>query len=155
MGTISEANNVPYLVKPGDHQAGVDCDSVFMGRIFELEIMVQFGSLTNDAVLTLNSGATDGVKTTAETFRYRLADATQGSDNADQFGDWASSSSLTLTAATYQNKLLILSISAAALTDGQPWLTLSFSSAASALNASVVLMGRPRYASSNPKTVLA
>ena len=32
MGTISEANNVPYLVKPGDHQAGVDGDSVFMGR---------------------------------------------------------------------------------------------------------------------------
>ena len=154
MSILSESYNVPYLVKPGDHQAGVDGDSVFMGRLFDLELMVQFGSLSGDGVLTIYSGATDSAKTTAETFRYRLADATQGSTNADQFGAWTTSSALTLTEATYQNKLLIVYIRATELTDGQPWLTLEFSAAASTLNASVVSLGPPRYAASNPPSAL-
>jgi hypothetical protein len=154
MRRASETLSLPYILKPGDHQAGVDGDSVHMGRVFSLAFLIQFGALTGDAILSIYSGATNGTKTTQATFRYRLASAVQGSANGDQFAAWATSSALTLTAATYQNKLLVVEIDSADLADGQRWATLEFSSAASALNASVVAVGRPRHAANNPPTVI-
>ena len=134
-----------YVLKPGDHQAGVAGDSIHMGRVSMVAFFLQFASLTGDAVLTVKSGATEGTETTAETFRYRLADAAQAAATADQFGDWATSSSLTLTAATYQNKLLIVEIDNDVLTADQPWITMALDATASALNASIVAVGTPRY----------
>jgi hypothetical protein len=141
----SENYGVIYVLKPGDHQAGVAGDSFHMGRVHVAAWVIQFATLTGDGVLTIKSGASAGTETTAETFRYRLADAAQGSATADTFGDWTTSSSLTLTAATYQNKTLICELDNDQLTAAQPWVTLAFSAAASALNASVVAVVTPRY----------
>lgn len=137
---LSEMCGIVYVLKPGDHQAGIAGDSFTMKNYRHATFILQFAALTGDAVLTLKSGATAGTETTAETFNYRLADAVQGSDGADGFAAWATSSSLTLTAATYANKTLILEIDAADLTRDQPWLTLAFSAAADALNAAVIAL---------------
>lgn len=142
---LPQHKSVVYVLKPGDHQAGVDGDSIDCKSLHHVTYLLQFASLTGDAVLTIKSGATDGTKTTNETFAYRLAGAAQGATGGDQFGTETSASTLTLTAATYQNKLLIVEVDVDTLTAGQRFLTLNLSSAASALNAAIVAVGDPRY----------
>ena len=154
MSRLSEDGTIVYVLKPADHQAGVSGDSIDMGGVHSVAFIMACAGLTGDAVLTLKSGASAGTQTTSETFSYRYADAAQGSATADTYSAWATSSSLTLTAATYQNKTTILEIDASALTDGQPWLTLAISAAASAMTASVVAVGRARYSAHDAPTLI-
>lgn len=151
---LSENKAVIYVLKPVDAEAGATGDSINMGLLSKVAYILQFATVTGDAVLTVASGATAGTQTTSETFRYRLADAVQAAANADQFGNWATSSSLTLTAATYANKTLIVELLNDELTDGQPWATLALSAAASALNVSIVAIGEPRYKANDGPTVI-
>lgn len=143
-----------YVFKPGDHEAGVTGESINMGRLHSLTYFVGFATLTGDGVLTVKSGASDGTQTTAETFRYRLADAAQAAATADTFGAWTTSSSLTLTAATYANKLLVIEVDAQQLTAAQPWVTLAISNAADALNAACIAIGHPRHYGHDKPTVI-
>lgn len=152
---FSEEFGIVFGVKPANNQAGFDTDSINLGKGHNLIFLIASGAITSDAVLKLYSGATDGTKTTAETFNYRLADADQGSDLADNFADWATSAALTLTAATYDLRLLLVEIAADELTDGQEWVTLEFSSGASTLFNCVIALVRPRYAGHDVPTVLA
>jgi hypothetical protein len=63
---------------------------------------------------------------------------------------------LTLTAATYDNKVLAIEIDAAALPDGKPWVTGELSAAASAFNAAAMALLSPaRYASDTMPTAIA
>jgi hypothetical protein len=152
---LSETCALVPIVKPADNEAGATGESIFMSKLYRVSYLLTFGSITGDAVLTVKSGATDGVQTTSETFRYRLGTAAQGSAGADVFGAWASSSSLTLTAATFQNKLLECELDTRAITDGQPWLTLALSAAASVLFVSVVAVAEARIVGANVPTVLS
>ena len=149
-----QAANV-FVLKPADHQAGVAGDSIDMGKVSKVVYYVQSGAITGDALLTVKSGASAGTETTSETFRYRLADGDQAAASADLFADWATSTSLTMTAATYDNKALIVEIDDDVLTDGQPWVTLALSSAASALNVSVMAVCSPRYQANDSVSVIA
>ncbi len=141
MNNYSENNNIVYSLKPGDHQAGVDGDSVTFGGMQRVVFMVMMAALTGNAILKFFSGATAGTKTTALTFRYRLADAVQGSATADTFGAWTTSAALTLTAATYANKMLLVEIEETEMTKDEPWLTPEVGSEASAFNAAIAMMG--------------
>lgn len=135
-----------YVLKPGQHSAGVDGDSINMGKLHTVRFLIQFAVLTGNAILKVFSGATEGTKTTAENFRHALASAAQGAADGDKLGAWATGvASLTLTAATYQNKLLVVEIDSDQMTDDQPWATLEFGSEATALNASVAAVGEARY----------
>ena len=124
-----------------------------MGKLRRVTFIVQFGAITGNPVFTLKSGASDGTQTTSETFRYRLADADQGGAGADNYGDWATSSSLTMTGTTYDNRITVFEIDADELTDGQPWLTGEFSNV-TALNHAVVAIGEPRYEAHDVPTVI-
>ncbi len=150
-----EQYSIVHGVKSADHGAGVDADSINMGKVHNVIFTVACGAITGDAILYLYSGATNGAKTTAETFNYRLASADQGTAlTADQYGAWTTSAALTLTAATYDNKILIVEMKAEELTDGQEWLTLNISSAASNIQVSVVAYCRGRFQGFNIPTVL-
>lgn len=152
---LSENNNIVPLVEPQDHQsAGIDGDSFHAGKMNHFAIILSFGELGGDAVLTVNSGATAGTKTTAETFRYRLSDSELKTSGGDTYGDWTTSASLTLTAATYEDMTLILEMDSDELTDGQPWVTLALSSAASELLVSAVAVCTPRFMGHDPLTVI-
>jgi hypothetical protein len=142
------ADHPIYVLKPGDHQAGVDGDSINMGRVHRVAYLIGFAALTGDAVLKFLSGATAGTKTTSRNFRYRLAGGAQGAASGDVFPAWSeavAADGLTLVAATYANKLLEVEIDSAGQKDGEPWLTMNLSNAASALNAAAVAVTRPRY----------
>ncbi len=156
---LSEMLGLVPILKPGtDYQAGVDGDSINLMLYGHVTFGLLFGSLTGDAVLKVYSGAADGTKTTSEDFQYRLADAAQGSAGADTFGartDVDGDTGLTLTAATYANKLMLIELDARALTEGQPYVTLNFSAAADALNVAVLaILGMPRFAGNEMPTVL-
>lgn len=162
MARLSHNAGIVYVLKPGDHQAGVAGDSINVGKYGHITFLIQFASLTGDAVLTVKSGASAGTETTSETFFWTLATADQGSDGADVYGDASGdageteATTLTLTAATYADRTLILEVPTEGLTADQPWLTLAFSSAASALNASIVaILSEARYRQEQPPTAIA
>jgi len=151
-----EQNLCVPVCASADAQAGADGDSFSLENYQHATFLIMLGALTGDAVLTINSGAAAATKTTAETFNYRLGSAAKGSATADVLGDEATSAALTLTAADYQNRLLVVEMDGAELTSGQPWVTLNFSAAADALNVAVVaVLSQPRYARQNPPTAIS
>jgi len=155
MNLAQIAKIVPML-EPEDHNAGVDSDSINMGLYNHACFIIPFGELTGDAVLTVNSGATAGTKTTAETFRYRATSTELKNDDGDELGDESTSDGLTLTAATYEDMMLVIELDADELTDGQPWVTINISSAASEVFASIVaVLTEPRYAKDVLPTAIA
>lgn len=150
---LSETHPAVYVLKPGDHQAGVDGDSINTAYCSHVTFYLMFGSITGDAVLTVKSGESAGTKTTSETFYYRLAGGDQGAASADVLAAETSATTLTLTAATYDNRLLAIEVPVDEVTDGQPWLTLNLSDDADALNvACVAILGGHRYPQNQPPT---
>lgn len=153
---LSENYNLVHLIEPQDHQsAGIDGDSFHAGRVNHFAILVTFGELTANSILKVFSGATAGTKTTAETFRYRVSDAALKTATGDTFTDWATSAALTLTAASYEDFMLVIEMDSDELTDGQPWVTLEIDSTASELLVSAVAVCTPRFAAHDPLTLIA
>ena len=155
MPRMSECCTIAYIIKPADNEAGVTGDSIHSGKFHSVTYVLQCGALTGDAVMTVKSGASAGTETTSETFHYRLADADQGSDTADTYASATAATTLTLTAATYDNRTLLVELDSDEVTDGQPWLTLSLSAAATAHNSSCIAICMPRYQGNDPNTVIA
>lgn len=137
--------------------AGVDTQSVHMGYYHEFAFLLNFGAVTADDALKVYVGASNATKTTAVAFKYRLAGADTGVASSDTQGAFTSvaSSGLTLTAATYDHKLLVVEVDAQAIDDATPWVTLEIAGSATAQNISIVGVGVPRFASNSgaPTTV--
>lgn len=154
---LAEQNKIVYCVQPEDHNsAGIDGDSVSLENYSHVTFIIVFGELTGNALLTVNSGATAGTKTTAETFNYRAVAADMGGAAGDLLAAELTSASLTLTAATYEDRMIVVEMDADEFTDGQQWITINLSSAASELFVSVVaILSKPRYAQNVPPTAIA
>ena len=145
---------VPVL-EPQDHQGGADGDSIHIGKGQSLCLCILFGELTGNAVLKIYSGATAGTKTTAETFHYAATAADLKNASGDVLGAWASSAALTLTAGTYEDRMLVVQVDHDDVTDAQPWITPEFSSDASELFVSVSARAVPRYGGDQSPTMIA
>jgi hypothetical protein len=156
MGRLSEQAGIVHVLEPADYQAGVDGDSFSLAKYRRTAIIFSFGAITGDAVLKVYTGASNGTKTTAETFKYRLADADYNVAASDGYGDVTSSAALTLTAATYDHKILVVEFDSDQFTDSQPWVTVELSAAASALTLAVIaILQEPRYSAHDMPTALA
>lgn len=123
------------LLEPLDTQAGIDSETFQMNKSPEALILLQFGAITADSVLTLYSGATAGAKTTAVPFDYQLSSADYKAAAADGFGAITNDADgvLTLTAATYDHRLLKIWVEAAALAAGHSWVTVEIDGTATVL----------------------
>lgn len=136
------------IMKTANYNGGVDGDSINMAKAHRAIFILTFGAITDAAaVLSIYSGATDGAKTSALTFKYALASGNIGSANADVLAAAASASSLTLTAATYQNKMLIIEVESAAMdmANEEEWLTLAIATGGNAGIVHIVALVEPRY----------
>lgn len=154
MRLCEETKIVPVL-EPQDHQAGVDGDSVSMENYAHVCFIILFGELTDNCELKLYEGATAGTKTTALTFSYRYTAIDLKSAGADNLGTEATSAALSLVAATFEDRMLVIEVDDSELTQGLEWLTLEFSSDASELLVSVsAVMCKPRYAQAIPPTAI-
>ena len=150
-----EQNKIVPILEPEDHQDGVDGDSINMANYDHLTLIFSFGELTGNAVLTIYSGAEDATKTTAETFNYRATAADLKNAAGDTLGTEATSAALTLTDATYEDRLLVVEMDAEELTPGQEFVTPSLSDAASeALISCVAILSGPRFAQQTPPSAI-
>lgn len=157
MPRVSESHILIPVVEAKDYgSAGVDFDSVYIGRLHSLAIAISFGALTGNSVLTVNTGATEGTKTTPMAFKYRIGGGAFKAASADILGDATAvtSAGLTLTAATFQHKLVVIEIDVDAMTDGQPWVTVALDATATVLNVGGLGIGKPRHASHTALTVV-
>lgn len=156
MGRLYEEKTfVPMLIS-ADINAGTDTDSILVKDHDHATFVFMFGAdLSGDAILTINSGATDGAKTTALTFPYRYGSAATGSATSDVLTDEATSAALTLTGATYLSRILVCEVDIQNLTDGHDWITINVSNAASAGTLTVVGILNRNYKSSRSVTVLS
>jgi hypothetical protein len=129
--------------------AGVDTKSINVGLVHEVCFLLNFGAVTADDALKVYVGAATATKTTAIAFKYRLAAADTKVALSDTVGAFTSvaSTGLTLTAATFDHKLVVLEIDSQAIDDATPWVTLEIAGSASAQNISIVAIAEPRYAS--------
>lgn len=156
MTNLAQASKIVPILEPQDHQAGVDGDSVNTSRYNHWAFIFLFGELTGDAILTVNSGATAGTKTTAETFRHRATSTDLKNAGGDTLGAESTSAALTLTAATYEDRMLVVEIDADELTAGQPWITATLSAAASELFVSITGVGmQATYLQDVPPTAIS
>jgi hypothetical protein len=136
---------------------GVDTKSVHFGKIHNGCFVLNFGSVTADDVLKVYVGAATATKTTAVAFSYRLASADTKAAGSDSFGAFTAvaSTGLTLTAATFDHKAVIVEVDSQAIADATPFVTLEIAGSASAQNISIVAIVQPRFASNaGPPTIL-
>lgn len=153
---ISEQFILIPILEALDTQAGIDGQSVNMGRLHAISFPINFGVVTDDAVLKFYVGATDGAKTTAIAFNTRLSSGDYKAASADLYGAVTAQAAtgLTLTAATYDHRTLLVEFDSQEIAPATPWLTLELSAAASVLLTACVAIGRPRYASNAGTTVV-
>ena len=147
---------VPVIESKDYGSVGIDGDSINTGQLHRLAIALTFGTITGDSVLTLYAGATAGAKTTALAFKYRIGSADFASALADQLGAPAAvtSAGLTLTAATFDHRLVTIDVDPSELPINKPWLTLSISNVATVLNLGAIGVAETRYAGATMPSVI-
>jgi hypothetical protein len=117
---FSEEFKIVALTESADVTTnGVDGYSVNFGKLHSGAFLINFGAITADDVLQFYVGASQGTKTTAIAFKYRLAAADTKAANSDTFGAFTdvASTGLTLTAATFDHKLMIVEFDSQAIRD--------------------------------------
>jgi hypothetical protein len=114
-----------------------------------------FGLITGNSILKVYSGAT-AAKTTAIAFKYRLGAADYKVALADQLGAFTdvASTGLTLTAATYDHRMLTVEIDSQAMLDGKGWVTFEIDATATVMNVGAVGIGWGRAVGNLNPTVI-
>lgn len=154
---LCEQCKIVPILEPEDHAAGADGDSVNMENYGHVTFVILFGELTGDAVLKIYEGATAGTKTSALTFSYRATSTDLKNDDGDVLGTETTSAALTLTAATYEDRMIVVEIDDSELdqSNSYKWITPEISSAASLEFASIVaILCKPRFADDVPPTAI-
>jgi hypothetical protein len=149
---LSESLKIFAVTESADvTTAGVDTQSVNFGKLHGGAYILNFGSITADDALKVYVGAATATKTTAIAFRYRLASADTKSAGSDSQGaiTAVASTGLTLTAATYDHKCLIVEIDSQEIPDATPFVTLEIAGSGTTQNVSIVFVGKPRFASNS------
>lgn len=154
---VSESLKLVPMIESKDYgSAGIDSDSVNMGLVASIALCFLFGALTGDSVLKVYCGASAGTKTTAVAFQYRLGSGDYKATNADGFGDLVdvASTGLTLTAATFDHRAVVIEVRPDMLTDGVPWVTIEINSTATVLNVACQGVADPRYSTHGQVSVI-
>lgn len=147
---------IPVVEAKDYGSAGVDFDSIHIGRLDGLSVAINFGALTGNSILKVSTGATEGTKTTDVAFKYRFGGGDFKAASADILGDATAvaSTGLTLVAATFDHRLVVIEIDVDAMTDAQPWVTLSIDATATVALVGGMGVGSPRHKSHSALTVI-
>lgn len=142
-----------------DVTSSLDLDSFRMNEYNHATILISHSAaVTGNSVLTVNCGATVGAKTYAMDFRYRYGGAAEGAANADVLSAFVLTTVnyLTLTAATFQGRVLVIEVDAAEMQNAgvqYDWLTVNFDGTASVGTVSAfAILSQPRYAQAINRT---
>ena len=154
---LAEEKKIVPLLNSADTGAGVSMDSINMKGFHRAAIIITFGAMSGNAVLTVNSGATDGATTSALTFDYAYGGAAIGSANCDVVTASTSAATLTIAAATFADKMLILEVDGSDMdvANGENWLTVAISAAGTSAVVHAVAILEPRYTGNRSLTATA
>jgi hypothetical protein len=133
-----------------------DTDSINMKNYHKCTFLVQIHDLAvADLHVLVYSGATDGSKDSALTFKYCVGTAAQGSASCDVMQAWSTSADLTLAHGTYDDYLLIIEVDTSIMdiVNQEKWLTLSTTTTTG--HATVIAILEPRYTKGESPTALA
>lgn len=144
---FSETYHLVPGLKSADHTAASDSDSINMGLVETAAALIQFGDMSvGSPIVKLFSGATAGTKTTALTFRYKKSPQAAKTAGADV---WASgfltSAALTITFDTDDDKLLVIEVNSAEVTEAEPWVTVEVGAEATIQQHAIVWICQARY----------
>mgnify|MGYP001195734683 CR=1 FL=1 len=150
MDLTSKFRMIPIFKSQDIAGGAVVGDSINMKNAHKCTFLVNFGSITGNSILTVCSAATAAGTTSPLTFKYAPAGADTGAVSSDVKGTMSTSAALTLTAATYDNTVLIVEVDAAEmdLANDENWLTIFISAVANPLNVGIVALVEPRYSDS-------
>ena len=155
---LAEKFKIVPVMNSADVSTGTDCDSINMSGFHKATFIFTFGAVTTDITITPKSGATEGTKTTAVPSKYAAGGAVIGTAVAgstascDVLAAWTSTST-TVTLAAASNKFLVVEFDAAAMTDGEEWLTLTVAAGTGGICHGVAIL-EPRYKSNRSATCL-
>jgi hypothetical protein len=154
---LPEEKKIVPIMNTADYNAGVDGDSINMAGYHRATFICTFGAITGDSILTVNSGLTAGAKTTALTFHYAIGGQAIGTAGSDVIAADATSAALTLTAATYANKMLVVEVEGwdMDLANAHNWLTIAIDATASAGICHISAILEPRYTGNRSVTSLS
>lgn len=138
---------VPLVESANVGSSGVDTDSVDMGKLHSFCAMFEFGAITGNSILKVYAGATAGTKTTALAFKYRFGNGDTKAASADVLGAWTdvASTGLTLTAATFDHRVVVVEVESSEMPDAKQWLTLEIDATATTMNVAAIGVGDQRY----------
>jgi hypothetical protein len=140
--------------------AAVDCDSINMKNFHRATFLVNLQTLAGaSADLKVYSGATDGAKTSALTFKYAFGGAAQGTADCDVLAAETSAAVIELTHGTYDNYMLVVEVDAVDMDrdNSENWLTMTFEDTDTGAtgNVSVFAILEPRYTGNRSASALA
>lgn len=156
---LSEYKKIVPVMNSANVSTGADCDSINMANYHKATFIFTFGTVTTDITITPKSGASAGTKTTAVPSKYAAGGAAIGTAVAgstascDVLAAWTATSTTVVLAAA-SNKVLVVEFDVSAMTDGEPWLTLTVAAGTSGICHCVAIL-EPRYASNRSGTCLA
>lgn len=148
MARNSESKVFATLIESKDYgSAGIQSDSVHLGKMHSVSVLITFGVITGNSTLLVYASAARDLETTAVAFNYRLGAAAYKAALADQLGDAiaVASTGLVLVAATFNHRQVVIEIDSDSFTDGKPWLTINIDNTATAMNVAAFAIGNPRY----------
>ena len=158
-GFFSETAKLVPLANNANVTTGADLDSINMAGFHKATVCVLFGAVTTDITITPKSGAAAGTKTTAVPSRYAAGGAVIGTAVAgstascDVLGAWTAIST-TVPLAAASNKFLVIEFDAAAMTDAEPWLTITVAAGSAGICFAMAIL-EPRYTGNRSGTCLA
>jgi hypothetical protein len=155
---LAERLKIVPVMNSTNVSTGSDCDSINMEGFHKATFVFTFGAVTTDITITPKSGASEGTKTTAVPSNYAAGGAVIGTAVAartascDVLAAWTQTdTTVPLTAAS--NKVLVIEFSASAMTQGEPWLTLTVAAGTNGICHCVAIL-EPRYQGNRTATCL-
>ena len=152
---LTQEKGIVYCYEVADHNAaGIDTPGINMENYGHVTFLVQFGQLDGDSVLKVYEGETkaeaEATDDTEIDFYYRLSEEDAGDEDCDTFGDDTKiadkDAGLTLTAATYDEKLLVVEVDASTLSADNKYICLEIDDTATELFVgTTAILSEPRY----------
>lgn len=143
-----------------DINADFACDSINMKNFHSATFIVLIhATAAAAAYVKLWSGASDGAKTSALTFRYAYGGAAQGAANCDKLAAELTSANLAIVAAAKDDYMLVIEIDGSEMdtANDEEWLTLEFLDTDGGLTGrvSVVAILEPRNSENRSASALS
>lgn len=148
---VDELKFVPILHSANYGTSGVNSTSINMKNYHHATLVFTFGAITGDSTLTIKSAAAADTGTTAiSDWTGWMTGADIGAAASDTFSATAvavdsGEDYATLTAATYDNRMVVIEIPASKLAAGHSWIRVEIDGTATAGIVHCVAVLQPRY----------